>query len=221
MLIAVLLALALVGGAHPVAVLIVGLAVVQPVPFLGAAAAWSLYHARRRTMRRRSLPSWEADYLRAVSAEIESGSSVRMALAVSAASAPELRLTPAVRLADAGRPVGEVAAALQQALPLNGRLAAAAYQLVSETGARASGVFAGLAVRAAVAGDVERERRVLTTQARLTAWTIGGVPALATVVLLMLGRAPSGGGAGRLVTGIGLALVGAGSIVVFAMVRRR
>ena len=214
MLTAVVLALAVAAGAHPVAVMIVGLAVVQPAAFPGAAGAWSLYHAHRRAQRQRAMPSWEADYLRAVSAEIESGASVRRALATAAGQAPELDLAATVRRAEAGRPVREVAVALQRALPLNGRMAAAAYQLVSETGARASGVFAGLAVRAAVAGDVERERRVLTAQVRLTAWIIGGVPVVATVALIVLGRSPSGGGTGRLVTVIGLALVSTGKSLV-------
>ncbi len=61
MLTAVLLALALLGGAHPLAVLLIGVAVVQPVLFLVAAAAWALYHARRRTAQRRVIPAVEAD----------------------------------------------------------------------------------------------------------------------------------------------------------------
>ena len=216
-----MLALALVGGAHPGAVLIVGVAVLQPVLFLTAAAAWALFHAGRRARGRRSMPATEADYLRAISAEIEAGSSLRRALAAAAAQVPDLPLAAVARIADAGRPVTEVAAGLERALPLNGRMAAAACRLVSETGARASAVFAGLAVRAAVIGDVERERRVVTAQARLTAWIIGGLPAAATILLLILGRAPAGGEAGRLVTAIGLTLVGTGCLIVVSMVRTR
>ena len=221
MLTAVVLALALLAGAHPAAVVIVGAAVLKPTVFLAGAVGWALYHARQRARLRRSMPAVEADYLRAVAAEIEAGSSLRRALTGAAAQAPHLRFEPLVRLAAAGRPMTEVAALLQQVLPLNGRMAAAACRLVSETGARASGVFAGLAVRAAVMGDVERERRVLSAQARLTAWIIGGLPAAATAVLLMVGRGPAGGGPGRLLTGIGLTLVGAGCLMVLVMVRSR
>lgn len=221
MLTAVVLALAVLAGAHPGAVVIVGVAVLQPALFLTGAAGWAAYHARQRARHRRSMPAVEADYLRAVSAEIEAGSSLRRALSGAARQAPDLRFGALVRMAAAGQPMTEVAATLQHVLPLNGRMAAAACRLVSETGARAAGVFAGLAVRAAVTGDVEREGRVLTAQARLTAWIIGGLPAAATTVLLVMGRAPAGGAAGRLLTGIGLTLVGTGCLVVFAMVRSR
>jgi Flp pilus assembly protein TadB len=219
MLTAALLALALVAGVHPVALVLVALAVYQPTAFLFAAAAWALYHTRRRGEQRRALPAIEADYLRAVSAEVEAGASIRRALIAAAARTPELDLGPMARVADAGRPIAEVAARLEAALPANGRIAAAACTLVADTGARASGVFAGLAVRAAAAGDVERERRVLSAQGRITAWLVGGIPAAATVVLLVSGHGPAGSGPGRLIMVAGLALVTTGTALVFAMVR--
>ena len=86
--------------------------------------------------------------------EVEAGASIRQAVVAAADRAAVLDLARVVRLAAAGRPAGEVSAALEQALPLNGRLAGAAYHLVVETGARASAVFAGLAVRAADVGEL-------------------------------------------------------------------
>jgi Flp pilus assembly protein TadB len=124
-----------------------------------------------------------------------------------------------VHLAAAGRPAGEVVPALQVALPVNGRMAGAAYRLVSDTGGRAAAVFAALAVRAADAGDIERERRALTAQARLSAWLVGGFPAGVTVAMAVVGRGPSLQGAGAVISLLGIGLIVAGGTGVALMVR--
>lgn len=221
MVTAAVLALALTAGVHPVAVALVALAIAEPWAFLMVALAWSIYHARLRAGESRERPAAEADFLRAVAAEVDGGASVRSALAAAADRVPALALGPVVRSAMAGRPPAEVSAALEQALPLNGRFAGAAYMLVSETGARSAAVFSGLALRAATAGEVARDRRLHTTQARASAWLIGGLPAAVTVGLVATGRGPGAtGGVATAVTVLGLGLVVAGVGLVVFMVRK-
>ena len=156
---AVFVALTLVRARHWAVAAVVAVAYLAPAAFLVGAGGWAAYHARRRSRARRRLPAAEADFLRAVAGEVEAGASIRQALMAAAAGVPELDLAGAGRLAAAGRPAGEVVTALRAALPVNGRVAGAAYQLVADTGGRASAVFAALAVRAADVGDIERERR--------------------------------------------------------------
>ncbi|NNF10165.1 MAG: hypothetical protein HKN74_07770 [Acidimicrobiia bacterium] len=217
---AVLVATALVRGPHPAWAGVLAFAYLSPIGFLTAAAGWGVFQAARRSAARRRMPAAEADFLRGVAAEVEAGASIRQAVVAAADRAPALPLALPVRSAAAGRPAVEVAAGLEQALPLNGRLAAAAYQLVVDTGARASAVFAGLAMRAAGAGDMARERRGLTAQARLSAWLVGGLPVAATVLLTVAGRGPDVAGAGGLLTVVGVGLVVAGGTVVWVMVAR-
>lgn len=218
---AVLVALVLVAGPHPAAAAIVALAYLSPPGFLLAAAGWSALHAVGRTRANRALPGAEAAFLRGMAGEIEAGASLRQALAAAADRAPDLSLATAVRLARAGRPAAEIADQLEQVLKHNGRLAGAAYRLVSEEGARAGPVFAGLAVRAADAGELQRTRRVVTAQARLSAWVVGGLPIGATGALMIMGRGPDLAGPAGVVSAIGAALVGLGAIVIWLMVRDR
>lgn len=221
MLIAVLVAITLVLGPHPAAAAILLFAFLSPPGFLIAAVAWAAYHARARSIVRRRLPFEEADFLRGVAGEVEAGGSIRQAVIAAADRAPAIALAATVHRAAAGRPAAEVATHLRAALPLNGRMAAAAYQLVADTGAEASAVFAGLAVRASDAGDIERERRALTAQARFSAWLVGGLPAAATVALTLTGRGPGLEGPGVLVSAMGVILVALGGIVVWLMVRNQ
>ena len=220
MLIAVLLAVTLVVARHWAVGAILAFAYISPVGLLLAAGGWAGYHAHRRHRARRQLAGVEADYLRGVAAEIEAGASVRQALIAAAAAAPALELAGTVHLAAAGRPAGELAPLLEQALPINGRVAAAAYRLVSDTGGQAAAVFAALAVRAADVGDIERERRALTAQARLSAWLVGGLPLGVSVAMALAGRGPSWQGAGAVVSILGITLIAAGGAGVALMVRQ-
>lgn len=221
MLIAVVLAVGLAAGVHPGAAAILAVAYLWPHVFLALAAAYGAYHAHLRSRRKRLRPFQESDFLRGVASEIDAGSSVRQAVIAGAARAPDLALAPAVHLAAAGRPAGQIAARLEEALPINGRLSAAAYTMVAESGAEASAVFSGLAVRAARAGELERERRVLTAQARLSAVLVGGLPVAVTAVMAILGRGPDLEGAGAVIAILGVGLIGIGGLVVWLMVRGR
>ncbi len=220
MLSAVMIALALAAGAPLPALGVAVLAMWQPLWLLAAAVVWAGV-ARKRSRRVRPGPSDEAGFLQGLAAELDAGASLRAAVTAAAARAPALDLSRACRLADAGLPAEEVGEALQEALPGNGRLAAAAFRLASGTGGRVAALFHTLAARAAEAGRLSRERRALTAQARASAWVVGGMPVALLVLLAATGRlgpllsAP----AGAVVLGVGLALEAAGVAAVWLMVR--
>ncbi len=78
-------------------------------------------------------------------------------------------------------------------------------------------LFDVLAVRAGEAADEEREVRVVTAQARLSAWLVAGVPAAMAAGMLVFGAGP--GGDTALIALVGFGLQGAGALVVWRMVR--
>ena len=218
MLNAAILALSLAAGAPPVVVAVAALAFWRPLWLLAAAGLWAVLARRRR---RRAGPGDEADFLQGLAAELGAGAALRSAVVAAAARAPALDLGRACRLAGAGLPAAEVGDALEGALPVNGRLAAAALRLASSTGGRAAGLFHSLAGRAAEVGRLERERRALTAQARASAWVVGGLPLALLVMLVATGRAGAllSDPAGPAVLAVGLGLETAGIGIVWLMVR--
>lgn len=220
MLSAVVIAVALVAGAPPLAVAVGALALWQPSFLLAAAAAWAVV-ARRGRRRLRPGPDDEAAFLAGLAAEMEAGASLRSAVAAAATRAPALDLSRACRLAEAGLPAAQVGEALRPALPVNGRLAAAALRLAAEGGGRVAGLSHTLAARAAEVGRLERERRGLTAQARASAWVVGGAPLALLALLAVTGRMGPllADSLGRGVLTLGLALEAAGASVVWLMVR--
>ena len=219
MVIAVLVSLLLTSGAHPLRVALVGAAMVTPEWFLMGAAGWGAWHAWKRSVAQRQLPAQEAAFLSGVAAELEAGASLSHALAAAADRAPRLDLRQVVRRAGVGRPPGELGTQLREALPVNGPVAAGAFNLTATAGTAGAEVFTALAVRAIDAAALARERRALTAQGRLSAWLVGGVPAAATVGMTILGHGPMLDGPGALVTGVGLALIGTGGVAVWLMAR--
>ena len=219
MLSAALLSLSIAAGAPLLVVAVAALAFWRPLWLLAAAGLWALLARRRQ---RRVGPGDEADFLQGLAAELGAGAALRSAVVAAAARAPALDLGRACRLAGAGLPAEQVGAALQAALPVNGRLAAAAFRLASSTGGRVAGLFHSLAARAADVGRLERERRALTAQARASAWVVGSLPVAVLVMLAATGRAGTllGDAAGPAVLALGLGLEAAGVAVVWLMVRR-
>ncbi len=164
----------------------------------------------------------EVALLNGLAAELRAGASLRMALVAGAERAPHLDMDRAVRAAAAGLPMSAVAAELEPALPSNGRFVAAAFRLTATSGGRAASMFEELAFRAAEAGELSRERRALTAQARLSVFVVGGAPVAMVVVLLITGKAQAllaAGPAGYAMAaiGVGLELVG---LAVVAIVLR-
>jgi len=217
---ATLLAIALARGSPAALVGIVALAVWRPWWFLAGVAAWAAAHHLRRD--KGPGPADEADFLRGVAAELAGGASLRSAVVAAADRTPALDLRKAVRLARAGLPADRIGRELAAGLPSNGRAAASAFRLAAATGGGAAGIMTTLAARADDIGVLERERRALTAQARLSAWIVGGAPPAFLVVLALTGRLGGllGDPLGRVVLGVGLALELAGAAAVVLMVRR-
>jgi tight adherence protein B len=215
---AVILSLAVAGGAPLVVVAVAALAFWRPLWLLAAAGLWAVLARRGR---RRPGPGDEADFLQGLAAELGAGAALRSAVVAAASRAPVLDLSRACRLAGAGLPAEQVGEALQSALPVNGRLAAAAFRLASATGGKVAGLFHSLAGRAAEVGRLERERRALTAQARASAWVVGSLPVALLAMLAATGRAGTllGSAAGPVVLVVGLGLEAAGLGVVWLMVR--
>lgn len=164
----------------------------------------------------------EVRLLGSIAAELRAGASIRSAL-VAATSGHNDDISLVVgRMAAAGRPLGDIAAALTE-LPINGRRAAAALRVVVMAGGRSADVFSRLADRAMEEADLLRERRVQTVQARLSALIIGGIP----VVSLLAGGATrvrdliDAGTGGAVVAAIGLGAQAIGSLLVWRMAAAR
>jgi len=215
------------------AVAAVGLAAGLPLPVVAAAALaaaqpwwlvvalviWVVVSRVRRP--RGPGPGDEAGFLGALAAELTAGASLRSAVAAAAERTPALDLGPATRLATAGMPAEQVGGALGEALPVNGRLAAAAFRLAAHGGGRVAAMMQTLADRAAEVGRLERERRALTAQARASAWVVGGAPLLLLALLGLSGRLGPllADPAGPPILAVGLGLEAMGAVVVWLMLR--
>ncbi|MDX1384833.1 MAG: type II secretion system F family protein, partial [Thermoanaerobaculia bacterium] len=157
----------------------------------------------------------------AMAAELAAGAPPRTALAAAASRDGDPALGRAARLAEAGMAVDLVSEELVVALPVNGRLAAAAWHLVATAGGPASAMFELLAVRAADEGSLRRERRALTAQARASAAVVAGLPIVLLLGMAATGRLRAGTDpALGLVVAVGLGLQAAGLAVVWTMLRR-
>jgi hypothetical protein len=156
---AVLLAAGLALGIHPAVVALAALASIEPRLVLVGALMWGIVAAIRRR-KSRITPDDEATYFRALSAELRAGASLRGAIGEALYRVPGLSLGPAVRYAEAGMPMSEIADAVETRFPENGRLAAAAFRLSDWSGARVADTFEGLAERAAASAELVRETRL-------------------------------------------------------------
>jgi tight adherence protein B len=220
MLTAVLMALALAGGMPTALVGLGWLALTHPGGALAVIALHAAVGAVRRR-RRRPGPDDEAAFLHSLSAELTAGASLRSALVAAATRNDRLDLQPAARAAAAGLPAGSVARLLAQALPTNGRITAPTWLLAAESGGPAAAVMQSLALRAAREGELQRERRSLTAQARASAWVVAGLPAVLLLGTAVSGRLDAGGDPALLaIVVVGVGLQALGVAVAVAMVRR-
>jgi tight adherence protein B len=212
-------ALALAGGTSARVVLLGIGAVFQPILTGLGIAVWAALRRRRSDPARES--DAEAAFLGAVAAELASGSPPRAALVAAASRGNDLDMGRAARLAAAGMDAGRVAEELRSAMPVHGRLAAAAWHLTAAVGGPAAAIFEMLAMRAADEGVLRRERRALTTQARASAAVVAGLPVLLLGGMALSGRlAPAPGDPLGIVLAVGIGLEVAGVAVVVAMLRR-
>jgi len=168
--------------------------------------------------RRRSRPQrCDADFFEAMAAELRRGASLRHAVAW---AAPESK---AARLATTGQPMPVVVAALKSDIPLSSELAGAGIKLAARSGAPAAPLFARLAERSRIAEQLERELRVLTAQARLSAAVVGLIPVgLGIGMVLSRGGAVLASSAARttVAAGLSLQLIGLGIIAALLRMHR-
>ena len=168
----------------------------------------------RRPRSAQSSPPSTALRLDALAAELRRGASLRSALAQ---TVNEPRVT---RLALSGQPMPVVAAAAAAGLH-RPELIQAAIQLAGSSGAPSSELFARIADRVRADEELERERRTLTAQARLSAAVVAGMPLVIGAALMLGGRGSllTSGGPARTVTVIGAALQLAGLATVVLLLR--
>jgi Flp pilus assembly protein TadB len=162
-----------------------------------------------------------AAFHRTVAAELRAGRSLRLALAGACRSIPELNLVLVARLAEAGRPLEEVAARLaldQRLLP-----ASTAVRVAGMTGGSVAVVFDALTAEAVDDEALRLEQRVLTVQARLSVAMVGGFPLVFLAGQLFSGQLSSliaRGPVGAGLVAIGVALISSGLLVVVWLIRR-
>ncbi len=123
----------------------------------------------------------EQQFFLAVYGELRAGSSLRHAIAGAARAQPG-EVARSIHCAAAGHePLAAVCGALRR-LPHMGSAAAMATRVATESGGRAAEVFLRLADRARANADLQRQRRTLTVQARMSAAVVGALPLLWLVV---------------------------------------
>jgi tight adherence protein B len=180
-----------------------------PAWLLAGIGGWALWHHAARN-RGEGGPDDEAAFLRSVSSELQAGAALRLAVA-SGASGSSLDLAPLVAASSAGLSADRVAAELERGLPINGRMAAGAFELAARSGGPAARVMHSLAMRAERIGELERERHALTAQARASAWVIAGLPLAVLLFVIASGRLSTGSDPillGLVAVGVGLQVVG-------------
>lgn len=208
---AALLGLVLWSDSSPLPLLVALVALRYPLVALVITAAWTTLFWIRRD--RGPTPDDESRFLEGVAAELHGGASPRAAIIRSAGRESTLDARRAVRAAALGLESTRLSASLASALPINGRLAGAAWAISSESGAPFGPVMGLLAQRAADRGRLLRERRALTAQARASAWIVAGVPIGLFALLVLSGRIDIGPSAPIAAVGAALQLVGVGLVV--------
>jgi len=188
-----------------------------PVTLIGVLLIISASIVTRRRTRAAST-SGEGDLLRQLAGRVSAGATIRSTI-----SDPTIDLVPgrARRLAALGVPMDDVAAALIEVLPVNGRAFQAICAFSEHTGARISAALGILADRTDDASELARERKVTLAQVKLSAVVVGLVPIAASIGLVMLRGVPEPGGPVIVVPMVvGIALQVLGTAVVFTLASR-
>ncbi len=152
----------------------------------------------------------EARFLAAIATELRGGAALRTAIADAAGGGLEPK-GDVRRLGVAGGAFRTVTTTLGE-LPINGRRAATAIRVADIAGGTSADVFLRLSDRAVEEADLQREKRALTTQGRLSALVVGGLPLLGLLVgggnrigdMIALGP----GGAAVAAVGLGMQVFG-------------
>ncbi len=188
MLIWVIVALTAVMDTSVTLLLATAVVAVHPALGIGALSAIALARRYGRPVRDRHS---EVSFLRELTAVVASGSTLRRALRD---GDPALVSAVTRRLCDAGAPMARVGASMRDSLPTNGRAFTAVCDLSEVTGSSLAPTLFVLADRAKATEDLDRRRRIATTQARFSAAVVGVVPLVVTAGLTVVRRVPGDGG---------------------------
>jgi Flp pilus assembly protein TadB len=213
----VALGLVLWTGLSPLPLLATVAALRFPLAALIGVTAWIVVW--RFLADRGPSPDDEARFLSDVVTELHGGASPRVAVIRASAREESIDARLATRAALLGLDSARLATGLTGALPINGRLAGAAWAISTDSGAPFGPVMRLLAHRAAERGRLLRERRALTAQARATAWLVAGVPLGLFALLVATGRIDTG--PSLPIAAVGLSLQVVGVAVVVLMLRGR
>ena len=203
-------------GAPPTAIVLASLAIVAPWQVMvgGIVAVGVLAMWRRRTGQ--SVEEHEAARLRDLAADVESGMSLRAAIA---AQHGPLGPTPA-RCAQSGASMRRVGAAAEDVLPMSGGAFAGLVGIGEEVGVAIGPALRSLAADVDAATQAARDRRVALAQIRLSAVVVGVVPLVLAVAAVAVRGVPEPGGPIVVVPmAVGASLMLAGSVIVLVATR--
>ncbi|MCP4304013.1 MAG: hypothetical protein GY926_14105 [bacterium] len=163
-------------------------------------------------------PVDEVQLLSAIHAELRAGASLRLALANATRSVDDPAIRDVSHIALSGAPVADLAHHLGR-LPSNGVRLAAALRMAEQVGGRSADTFARLTDRAIEEADLAREKRALTTQARLSAVIVGCLPVLWFLFggVERVGGLVAAGGPGLAVAVVGVAMEITGGVLVWRL----
>ena len=164
----------------------------------------------------------EVAFLSSVAAQLRGGSSIRRAIIQVGIRSP-LPGEGAIRLASAGRPIGEVVARLRPALPTSGAAFGMALTAGSLSGGRLAAALDAIVQLVFDEAELERELAAATAASRASAWLISSVPVVGVGVMVASGRLRSLaelGEPGWVMVGLGAGLLLAGAAAMAALVRQ-
>ena len=215
MMLAALAAIGLVSGMPAVLIAGFGLAITRPSWVLGAGTVLAV----RDRLRGRD-ENDEARFLQAVASELRGGASLRQALATAAEATPALGLAMCAAASRSGVPLHRVGSDLESRLIATGHAAAAAVELAGEVGGASAAMFENLARLAYEDDRFRRDLRVATSQARLSALVIAGLPVAFLAFMAAIGKFDDLWHTSRFLLLAGAGLVIVGLMVLTAMARR-
>ena len=167
-----------------------------------------------------STPAAEARFYQSLLTELQSGIGIRSALSSAIEGFDDLDLSAADRRLQTGSAMTSVMDALSPSLRHTGDLARAALELGAETGGDLRPVVGDLVVAATELDSVEREVKVQTAQARLSAALVGLLPVAVAVILMVARGGLPTEAVGRTLVLAGLAFQVVGLSIVAWMLRR-
>ncbi len=165
----------------------------------------------------------EIAFASSVAGATRSGSSLRRALGDGLAVLPAANVAGISRRLQSGAPMDRLLPDIAAALPTSGRSVAATLALAADDGGAVAPLFDRIAETGRRRLELDRKRRAALAQSRLSASIVGGLPVVASALMLVTGRFGAvfrfgGIATAALVAGACLQLLG---LVVIGLILRR